>query len=300
MKARVSGLAAIFFAIAGFTLWVLGDSCIKWIGHALPPEEGVAFMGLFMALTITLQAIVRRNLRNLRPRSIVRQVLRALLDMGNNICVVVALRHLSLTMFYILIFASPLMIAVLSAVFLRERLTAKKILALLIGFCGVVIAVAPWSHEQHVDLIGVVCCLVCVVCFSTNMVWSRVLTRTEMPESFAFCSGVVTAIAGMALTSLHARPLTLELSVVLALMGVFCAGGTLSFYIAVKHASASTVSQYHYTQLVTGALISYFVWHDKPALTMWIGGALILGSGLLIALTARSASSPPVSVEATN
>src|ERR1035441_10046900 len=43
--------------------------------------------------------------------------LRALLDMTNNVCVVIALRHLSLTMFYILVFTSPLVISLLSAVF---------------------------------------------------------------------------------------------------------------------------------------------------------------------------------------
>ena len=290
MKARVSDLTAIFFACFGFTCWVLGDSCIKWIGQfGLPPEEVVAFMGLFMALTLVAQAAVRGNLGNLRPRSVVRQGLRACLDMANNVCVVVALRHLSLTMFYILVFTSPLTIALLSAGFLGERITAKKAAALVAGFCGVVIAVAPWSGEQRVDLIGLASCAVCVSCFSVNMVWSRVLTRTEPPESLAFCSGVVTGMAGFALTSLHPRPLTPVLWLALGAMGVFCAAGTLSFYFAVKHTSASNVSQYHYTQLLTGALISYMVWHDKPGIWMWFGGALIIGAGLMIALGARSA-----------
>ncbi len=163
MKARVSDLNAIFFAVLGFTCWVLGDSCIKWVGqYGLPPEEIVAFMGLFMALTLALQAAVRRNLGSLRPHSVVRQALRSLLDMTNNVCVVIALRHLTLTMFYILVFTSPLVISLLSAAFLGERITPKKTLALLAGFCGVVIAVAPWGHAQHIDLIGLMSCLVCV------------------------------------------------------------------------------------------------------------------------------------------
>lgn len=289
MKARVTDLTAIFFAVFGFTCWVLGDSCIKWIGqYGLPPQEIVAFMGLFMAATLTVHAAVRRNMSNLRPRSVTRQVLRALLDMTNNICVVIALRHLSLTIFYILVFTSPLAIAVLSAGFLGDRITARKALALLAGFSGVIIAVAPWSHVQRIDLVGLVSCLVCVACFSVNMVWSRVLTRTEPPESLAFFSGVVTAVAGLALTSLHPRPLTPTLWLALGMMGVFCAAGTFSFYVAVKHTSASNVAQYHYTQLLTGGLISYLVWHDKPGLPMLAGGGLIIGSGLWIALTARN------------
>ncbi len=289
MKAHVSDLTAIFFAVFGFTCWVLGDSCIKWIGqYGLPPEEIVAFMGFFMALTIMLQAAVRRRLGNLRPHSVIRQVMRALLDMMNNVCVVIALRHLSLTMFYILVFTSPMVISLLSAVFLGERVTLKKALALLVGFGGVVIAVAPYKHAQPIDLIGLASCLVCVACFSVNMVWSRVLTRTETPESLAFCSGLVTAMAGLVLTSFHPRPLTPTLWLAMGMMGVFCAAGTLSFYFAVKHTSASNVSQYHYTQLLTGALISYLVWHDKPGLPMLVGGTLIIGSGLLIALAARN------------
>jgi len=289
MKPRVSDLVAIFFAIAGFTFWVLGDSCIKWIGPALPPVEIVTFMGVFMALTLAAEAAVRGHLGNLRPRSMVRQGLRALLDMTNNVCVVIALRHLTLTMFYILIFTSPLLVALLSSLLLHERIGAKKALALFLGFCGVVVAVAPWSHEQHIDLVGFASCMVCVVCFSANMVWSRVLTRTEPPESLAFCSGLVTAIAGLALTSTHARPLTPTLLLTLIVMGVFCAAGTSSFYFAVKHTSASNVSQYHYTQLLTGTVVSYFVWHEKPGLWMLLGGMLILGSGAMIAMTARRA-----------
>jgi drug/metabolite transporter (DMT)-like permease len=41
--------------------------------------------------------------------------------------------------------------------------------------------------------------------------------------------------------------------------------------------------------LLTGALISYLVWHDKPGLPMLAGGSLIIGSGLLIAVAARDA-----------
>jgi drug/metabolite transporter (DMT)-like permease len=208
--------------------------------------------------------------------------------MANNMCVVIALRHLTLTLFYILVFMAPMIIALLSAVFLREGLPWKKAAAIGAGFAGVVIAVHPWSGARKGDWIGFGACMVCVACFSVNMVWSRVLTRTEPPESLAFFSGLVTAAAGFALMILaHAEPLTPGLTAGLFAMGLFCAMGTLCFYIAVKHTSAANVSQYHYTQLVTGALVSYLVWHDKPGSYVLIGGSLILGAGLYIATAAR-------------
>jgi drug/metabolite transporter (DMT)-like permease len=289
MKPRVSDLTAISLAILGFTCWVFGDTCVKWVAQfGLPPYEIVAFMGLFMSLTLAAHAAFRRNLASLRPYSITRQLLRSMLDMANNVCLVIALRHLSLTMFYILVFLSPMVISLLSRVTLGEPIGLRKAVALLIGFAGVVIAVAPWSHDQRVDLVGVAACMVCVACFSVNMVWSRVLTRTEHPESLAFCSGVVTAIAGFALCGLHARPLTPSLSVAVVAMGIFCAAGTLCFYLAVKHTSAGNVSQYHYTQLLTGTFVSWLVWRNTPSPSVLVGGALIIASGVLIAHQAHT------------
>jgi drug/metabolite transporter (DMT)-like permease len=207
--------------------------------------------------------------------------------MTNTVCVVVALRHLTLTIFYILVFMAPMVIALLSALFLHEGLSWRKWAAIVAGFAGVVIAVDPWGNARQGDWIGFAACMICVACFSVNMVWSRVITRTETPESLAFCSGLVTAAAGSVLMLFHAAPLTPRLTAELFATGFFWAAGTLCFYTAVKHTSAANVSQYHYTQLVTGTLVSFLVWHDKPGFYVLMGGTLILASGLYVAASAQ-------------
>ena len=289
MKPSLSQLGAIGYALAGFTFWVLADSSIKLVGQSgLPPYEMVAFLGLFMAIFLGLYALVRGNVHVLRPHRLGRQLARACLDMANNVCVAIALRHLTLTMFYILVFTAPMVISLLSAVFLKEGLPWRKGLAIFAGFAGVVIAVDPWGSARQGDWVGFVACMICVACFSVNMVWSRVITRTESPESLAFFSGLVTAAVGFALMLFHAAPLTARLTAGLFAMGLFCAAGTLCFYIAVKHTSAANVSQYHYTQLLTGTLVSFLVWHDKPGFFVLAGGSLILASGLYIAVAAQN------------
>jgi drug/metabolite transporter (DMT)-like permease len=288
--AGLSDLGAIGFALAGFTCWVLADTTIKLVGQSgLPAYEMVAFLGLFMAIFLAAYALARGQARVLLPHRLDRQLLRACLDMVNNVCVVIALRHLTLTLFYILVFTAPMVIALLSSVFLREGLPWRKGLAIVAGFAGVVVAVQPWAAAgaREWDWAGFAACMVCVACFSTNMVWSRVLTRTEHPESLAFFSGVVTAVAGFALMLGHAEPLTPPLFAGMFATGLFCALGTLCFYTAVKHTSAANVSQYHYTQLLTGTLVSYLIWHTRPGVFVVLGGVLILGSGLFIAVSAR-------------
>jgi drug/metabolite transporter (DMT)-like permease len=282
-------VGAIGLAVSSFTLWVLADSTIKVVGRSrLPAYEIIAFLGIFMCAFLALHALARREIGLLWPTQPRRQLVRSCLDLVNNLCVVVALRHVPLTLFYILIFLAPMFITVLAAVFLHERVGVRRALTVVAGFAGVVIAVNPFGASRQGDWIGFAACMVCVSCFSVNMVWSRVLTRTETPESLAFFSGVVMAVAGLAaMLGWHAEPLNGRLLAGLFAVAAFGSAGAICFFIAVKHTSASNVSQYHYTQLVTGALVSYLVWRELPTVWMVLGGALIVASGLYIALLAR-------------
>jgi len=262
---------------------VLADTVIKIVGRsALPAYEIIGFLGIFVCGF--LAAGVRHGIGALWPTQPRRQTVRSCLDLTNNLCVVVALRHVSLTLFYILIFLAPLCVTFLAAIFLREKIGVRKTLAIVVGFSGVVIAVNPFGSARQGDWIGFGACMVCVACFSVNMVWSRVLTKTETPESLAFSSGVVMAMAGVAGMLWHTVPLNWMMLCGLFAMGAFCAAGSICFFVALKHTSASTVSQYHYTQLVTGALATYLVWRELPTVWMVTGGALIVAAGLYIAM----------------
>jgi drug/metabolite transporter (DMT)-like permease len=281
-------LGAIGLALSGFTLWVLADTTIKLVGRSrLPAYEIIAFLGIFMCGYLALFAAVRGEIRRLWPVRPLHQLVRSCLDLANNLCVVVALRHIPLTLFYILIFLAPMSITLLARIFLHERVGMGKALAIIAGFSGVVIAVNPFGTSRQGDWIGFCACMVCVSCFSVNMVWSRVLTRTESPLSLAFFSGIVMALAGSVAMLWRAEALSEHLLAGLFAMGAFCAAGSICFFLAVKHTSASNVSQYHYTQLVTGAFVSYLVWRELPTVWMVLGGAMIVASGLYIAVLAR-------------
>jgi len=152
------------------------------------------------------------------------------------------------------------------------------------GFAGVVIAVNPFGSARQGDWIGYAACMVCVLCFSVNMVWSRVLMRTETPESLTLFAGVVQVIVGAALMmAWHAEPVTPRLAATLTAMGLFCACGSMCFFVALKNTSAVHVSQCHYTQLITGALLTWLIWHATPTVWMMAGSVLIVAAGWLMA-----------------
>jgi drug/metabolite transporter (DMT)-like permease len=108
--------------------------------------------------------------------------------------------------------------------------------------------------------------------------------RTETPESLTLFSGLAMVAAGLGMMAWHAEPVTLQLATVLIAMGLFGAFGSMCFLAALKHTSPVHVSQCHYTQLVTGGLLTWFIWHETPTAYMLVGSALIVAAGLLMAV----------------
>ncbi len=269
---------------------MLADTSLKILGTSqLPAYEVIGLVGLATAILLLLYAAVRGNVRDLWPKRPLRQFLRSCLDVGNGLCVVVALRHLPLALFYILVFAAPMVTTLMAAVFLKERLEWKTSAALLAGFAGVVVAVNPLGVSHPGDRIGYLACLVCVTCFSANMVWSRAMAQTESAHSLTFFSGAATAaLTGVAMLY-RAAPVPPKLASVLVATGLFSALGSLCFFVALRHASTATVSQFHYSQLLTGTLIAYLVWHETLTLPMLAGAVLIIAAGAYTATRSYAA-----------
>lgn len=256
---------AVCFAIVGFTFWVLTDAAVKTAGRSqLPNYEMVAFLGIFMAMFISLFAALRGEAKKLWPQKPRRLLVRGFLDLSCNLCVVIALRHLSLTLFYILVFTSPLLVALLERIFLNESLDWRKAIAILTGFLGVVVAVFPSRSGCGSELIGFAACVICVNCFSVEVVWSRVISQTERAESMTLFSALVSASVGLVAMLFHAAPINGRVFVALLAMGLFCAIGSICIALALKYTAAATVSQYHYTQLLVGSIVAYFLFNEKP------------------------------------
>jgi drug/metabolite transporter (DMT)-like permease len=249
----------------------------------LPPYEVVAFLCLFSAIMMAAKGAAQGSVTALWPRRPGRQIARIVLALGCSMANAVALAHLPLTLFYTAVFTAPIVIAMLAALFLRERLAAAQTAAIMAGFAGVIVAIDPLDNLTRGDLTGFAAALVGVLCFSASAVWLRVITQSETSDSIAFFTGLVgTALCG-ALMLWHAAPVTPAMLLLLFAMAVFTLIGNLCNFTALRLTTAATVSQFHYTQIVAGALLGFLIWHDIPALHTVLGVGIIIASGLYIA-----------------
>ncbi len=284
-------LRGIGFAVLGFTMWVLADSAIKLAGEsALPAYEIMAFQGLLIALFLIAYRVVGGDTGLLWPTRPARQIVRAILDTANVLCVVIALRHLPLDLFYILVFSSPMVVATMAPLVLREPLHLRDATAILVGFIGVLIAVRPSSPHNAGDRVGYMACALAVVCFSSSIVWSRRMTQSERLDSMIFTTASVMAMIGFVAMFWHAETPNYRVVILLPLISATVGLGNLFVFQALRSVSAATVSQYHYSQLLSGAIIAWLIWHERPTMAMLVGASLIIGSGLSVA----SRADPPV------
>jgi drug/metabolite transporter (DMT)-like permease len=295
VSAPVSHLRAIGYALAGFTLWVFTDACIKLGGEAsIPPYEIVGFIGMVQVLAVIAATGRRGNIGPLKPRNVRHQLLRAILVLVNTFCNAIAVKHMPLTSFYVIIFTAPMVIAILAAFFLREHLDRKKIIAVLAGFGGVVYAINPAAPVSSGDLIGYAALFFSVLAYSVNTTWLRVMTQAESLQSLVFFSGAVEAIAAFIPMLWHFEQPTIFLFIILLAAGILNFLGNFANYKSLQHTTAANVSQFHYTQIITGALLGYLIWHDVPGMHLIIGAVIIIAAGLYIAAHARKTDRAPL------
>ncbi len=294
MQPSVSHLRAIAFALTGFTLWVITDACIKLVAEAgLPPCEVIGSLGLVGAIfMLSKNRLNGKPIGKLWPRNKKAQTGLALLALGCNLCNVVALKHLPLTIFYIVVFTAPMVIAVLASCFLKERLTIPKVAAILAGFAGVVIAINPGGTISG-DLTGYIGVTGSLLFFSLNIVGSRSMTQSEDVESLTFFNALVQIIGCLVPVFFYFVPVDLKTFLILTVAGLINVIANLAILTALKHAAAAIVSQFHYTQLIAGAILGYFIWHEMPTLYLLIGSAVIVGSGIYITAHTRKLGKVP-------
>src|SRR5258708_2188221 len=93
---------------------------------AIPPYESVAFLGACGVALMLTKTAPQGKFKTLWPKNPRAQLLRATLALSSNFFNAIALKHLTLTLFYVTVFTAPMMAALLAAFFLREKLSWQK------------------------------------------------------------------------------------------------------------------------------------------------------------------------------
>jgi drug/metabolite transporter (DMT)-like permease len=271
-----NSLGALMMCLSMFGFAVM-DSISKFMVQSHPVAQTLwvryVIYALF-ALLIARPKGIRAMFRAKRPRL---QVWRSLLALVENAVFFWAFAYLPLAETHAIGATSPLIVIVMAAPLLGEKVGLHRWLAVLIGFVGVLLIVRPGFAEVSWPLALPVAG---ALMWGAYQIMLRMSAREDSPETTLLWS----AFVGLAAISLVA-PFQWEaagafewiLLLAIGVLGSLCHYGLIR---ALDYAHASAMQPYSYTLLVWAAIMGFLVFGDIPAVWTFVGGALVVLGGL--------------------
>ena len=274
---RLTGIGLISLCYLLFTLL---DGSAKWLVQSVPVLVVVWLRFLSHAVLASALLFPLRGRALVRTRHLRWHVVRGVMFCAMTGINFWALQYLQLTVTASIFFTVPILIALMSAPLLGERMDAKRWAAILVGFAGVLVIVRPGSAAFHPAML---LSLGNAVLYAAFNLMTRKLAAYDSPETIQFLPAVVASVvlAPFALAAWESPEGWLEWTL-LGLMGVF--GGLGHYLLAVAHryAPASTLAPFLYQQILYMALFGYLVFGSVPDAAVWLGAAIVVSSGLYL------------------
>jgi S-adenosylmethionine uptake transporter len=307
-RQNIAGLG-IFFVLIGVFSISINDLLIKELSGSYPLHQIVftrSGIGILFSLMIVQYEGGMGILRTTQPWM---HALRGVLIVIANMTYFVALAVLPLADATALFFAAPLFITLLSIPILGEKVGPLRLTAVAIGFGGVVIMQRPWADTGDLDVSRIVLLLpvLSALTYALNQLMTRKLGVTSkasamavyIQATFLLVSVLFFIVAGdgrfadgatngsvIFLLRAWGWPADTDLWV---FVGLVVNSAIIGYCLsqAYRLADAATIAPFEYVGLPLAVFWGFFVFGDLPVIEVWVGIALILGSGLFVFLRER-------------
>jgi len=288
-------LLGIGLMVAGMLVVPLLDLCAKLLAADYPVLQiswaRFAFHFLFLLPLVSLRGLAWWQM----PPLPAQQIARSLYLLGATVFFFVAIRDNPIPVALALLFISPLLVTLLSPLLLGERFQLSRLLAAGVGFLGVLVVLRPSTGAFRPTLL---LALLAGLCYALYIMTTRRVSGLATPLLTLF----YTAIAGLLIMSLLLPWVwkwpDLQGWTLMALMGLFAAAGHFLIIKACEYASASLLAPFNYTELIGATTVSYLWFGYLPDAWVWLGIAIISGSGIYLSLQElRKPKATPESVD---
>lgn len=265
-------------------MFAVHDAGIKWLVADIPVWQVLFFRSA--TILIVCLAIGRRKLLERAAASSLKLPLamRGVINLAAWLCYYSAARTLPLAQLLCLYFAAPLMITIMARQILHERVTRARWVSVIVGFIGVLFASDPFGVRASFSTLLV---LIAAALWGYGIILMRQIARLEPTLLQMLAINTVFFIATGTASVMHWQPVTAPQLVLL--IGVGLIGGLAQFLVfeAARMIPASVMATLEYSALPWAFLLGYWIWLDIPALSVFLGAALIVVAGAILVRAER-------------
>ncbi|MES2543075.1 MAG: DMT family transporter [Pseudomonadota bacterium] len=296
MTATRRGILALTLGIAIFSVQ---DVILKLLSGDYPLHQAMLIRSL-TALPFHLAIVwyFDGRLSTITTPGWWKMLARGLLNFVAYTAYYLGLAYLPLADTIALFFTSPLFITLAAVLILRERVSTASLVAVAVGFAGVLLVVKPGG--SGFDLAALLPILGALG-YALSMIAAGRLGRTESAAAMAFWGNVCFFLCALALSAIYGSgafagashpslafltrgwvtpPMTDLL--LMASCGLIAAIGLTLLTYAYRVAPSASVAPFEYSFMFWGLLWGWLFWDNIPDTLAWAGIAVIIGAGLIV------------------
>ena len=272
-------MKAVILNISAWMLLPLMDGLAKFLSqeiHFLQVVWGRYFFMALISLVITF-LFFRQHLK--WPSNFQIQLIRSLFLFLSTILFFYAISIISLPEALTLAFVSPMIVTLLSAIILKEKVGFRRWSAVVVGFIGVLFVIRPGFNEVN---LATITALGCGICYAIYIISTRKLSNQDSPLLTLIFTGLSGSIVISLIVPFYWSDLTLTQ---LSLLVLLAAIGTLAHFLLIlslNFAEASKLAPLSYSEIIMNVIIGYYFFGDFPSQWVWIGLVIIVASGVYI------------------
>jgi len=272
-------IAVLLMTLSALTTAV-GNTLIRSLGDiGIHPFEIAFFRCAFGFLTVAPIVLWQQRRWPLTARG---RVLTAsgLCHYASMLCFFTGVTLMPLNESAALSFATPLFATIGAALFLGETVRARRWIAILVGFLGVLIVLRPGAVPVS---LGAALVVLSTMTFAGVTVLVKMMSGTERTATVVFYQSLIVMVLTFPLALWNWTTPSLPSFLALAALGALSTLGWLCFTRAFALADASAILPLEFTRMPFIAILAYMFLGEVPDKWVWIGAAVIFGSTLYIA-----------------
>tara|TARA_Y100000590_G_scaffold404527_1_gene492132 strand:+ start:514 stop:1356 length:843 start_codon:yes stop_codon:yes gene_type:complete len=272
-------MKAIILNLTAWSVLPIMDGIAKYLSsdiHFLHIVWGRYFFMVLISLPIAF-LFFRKFL--VWPKNIYLQFLRSVFLFLSTLLFFYAISIISMAKALALAFVSPIIVTILSAFLLKEKVGYHRWIAVIVGFLGALIIIQPGFVTINLAAIAA---LGTGVSYAFYIISTRKLTSLDNPILTLIFTGIFGALIISFLVPFYWNTLNLNqwlLMIILAAIGTF---GHFCLILSLNYAEASKLSPLAYFEIVNNILIGYYFFGDFPNKWLWLGLFFIISSGVYI------------------
>jgi S-adenosylmethionine uptake transporter len=267
------------FALIAFALFSTHDTVVKTLGGEYAVFQIIFFSVLFSFPLLMLMLMQDRTRGTLIPVHPWWSALRTAMALITGICAFYAFSTIPLAQVYAMIFASPMLITVLSIPVLGERVGVHRWAAVIVGLIGVIVVLRPGSAELT---LGHIAALTAAFTSAVASVVVRKIGRDERSAVLLLYPMTANFLILGALLPFFYKPMPIEHLGGFALIAVLAFFGGLMLILAYKAADAAIIAPMQYSQILWAAVFGWALFNETADQLTWVGAGIIVASGLYI------------------